>query len=124
MTNPLTMFHEKGLKGQAVSMTRVIAALFAATYCYVLVRNSANAHLIGWPFCVLGVVTLLAVPLQALFVYLQVWFTSSPGQKLLHELLAKVAPALAPNTTATTATTATSTTTTASIDPSDHGAAP
>src|SRR6185295_9925890 len=122
MINPLSMFSEKdGTARGAFSMTRLVAFLFATTYCYVLIKNAANAHVIGWPFCTLGVVVVLAVPLQSLFKYLQVWFTSSPGQKLLHVLLAKVAPtlgALAPNTTATTETsTATTTTSTATAAP-------
>jgi hypothetical protein len=113
MINPFSMFMEKdGTARPFFSMTRVVAFLFAITYCVVLYKNENNAHLIGWPFCSLGVVIVLAVPLQALFKYLQVWFTSSPGQKLLRDLLAKISPSIGqPNTTATIETKATTTTT-------------
>lgn len=88
------------------SMTRVVAFLFALSYCGVLITNAANAHQISWPFCALGIVIVLAVPLQALFKYIQVWFTSSPGQKLVKILLEKVAlsPTVSSSTTIETKT--------------------
>lgn len=85
-----TMFCEKDLKDCPWSMTRVVAFLFALTYCFSTVMYALAGKDIGWPFCVLGVVTVLAVPLQSLFRYLQQLFASSPGQKLLRDLLAKV----------------------------------
>jgi hypothetical protein len=120
MIHPLSMFMEKEAgMAKAFSMTRLVAFMFAFTYCAVLFKNEENAHLIGWPFCSLGVVIVLAVPLQCLFKYLQVWFTSSPGQKLLRELLAKISPALAlpANTTATVETKATTITSVATAPP-------
>lgn len=105
------MFHEKVHDGHPWSMTRVVAFLFALTQCTSMLLYAWRGHEIAWPFCVLGVVTLLAVPLQALFKYLQVWFTSSPGQRLLRDLLAKVSPSLAAGlVTETTATATTATT--------------
>lgn len=93
--NPLTMFSEKDSTYSAshFSMTRVVAFMFAATYCYVLIRNSVNAHAIGWPFCLLGVAALLAVPLQSLFKQLQSWVMTPPGKKVVEALLSKVATA-------------------------------
>jgi hypothetical protein len=119
MIHPLSMFMEKDTGSMKVfSMTRLVAFIFAVTYCFVMYKNAANAHLIGWPFCALGVVIVLAVPLQTLFKYLQTWFTSSPGQRLLRDLLAKFAPSLGlpANTTVRTETTA-ATTTTATTPP-------
>lgn len=71
------------------SMTRVTVILMAVTYCAVLLMNAENSHLIGWPFASLGAVILMAVPFKMLFTYIQQWFTSSPGQKLLLTMLAK-----------------------------------
>lgn len=98
MSNPLSMFHDDDGEW---SMTRVVALLFALTYCLALARYALKAHEISWPFCALGVVTLLAVPLQALFRYIQEWFSSSPGQKLLGALMAKVTT-MATGSTSTT----------------------
>jgi hypothetical protein len=98
VSSPLSAFHDDD--GQW-SMTRTVAWIFALTYCYVLVLNAANSHLMNWPFCVLGVVVLLAVPLQAFFRYLQLWFSSSPGQKLLGTLMEK-AMTVATGSTSTT----------------------
>jgi hypothetical protein len=88
-----SMFKGKDTNGSGVmhwSMTRVVAFMFAVTMCTATIMYARSGKEIGWPFCVLGVVTVLAVPLQGLFDYIQKWFTSSPGQKLLRELLAKV----------------------------------
>ena len=101
MSNPLSMFHEKVEEKETWSMTRVVAFLFAGTYCYATVRYSMGAKDINWPWCALGVVTLLAVPLQALFRYVQEWFSSSPGQKLLGALLEKVTTMAAGSTSTT-----------------------
>lgn len=58
----LTMFREKGDPTRVVSMTRVVAFMFAAVACKALWAGAG----IGWPFAWLATVTLLAVPLQAL----------------------------------------------------------
>ncbi len=71
------------------SMTRVIAFVMGVTYCAVMWKDADNIHLMGYPFMWLGVVVLLAVPLKMLFTYLQEWFSSSPGQKLLLTMMAK-----------------------------------
>jgi hypothetical protein len=103
MSNPLSMFHDDpdadGVRDW--SMTRVVAFLFAMTYCIATVRYAENTKDINWPWCVLGVVTLLAVPLQALFRYIQEWFSSSPDQKLLGTLLEKVTTIAAGSTSTT-----------------------
>lgn len=116
---PLSMFIEKGETPPVLSMTRVVAFIFAVTYCYALILFAQRGKDFGWPFCVLGVVTVLAVPLQAMFKYLQVWFTSSPGQKLLRDLLAKVSGATLTAPAASTTKTEVTTTTAAgaNIDP-------
>ena len=95
------MFHEKTAGGDVWSMTRIVAFLFAGTYCYATIRYAALGKDINWPWCALGVVTLLTVPLQALFKYLQEWFSSSPGQKLLGALMEKVTTMAAGSTSTT-----------------------
>jgi hypothetical protein len=98
MTSPLTMFHDDD---GAWSMTRVVAFVFALTYCAATFRYASGGKEINWPWCALGVVTLLAVPLQALFRYIQEWFSSSPGQKLLGALMEKVTTVVAGSTSTT-----------------------
>lgn len=88
--NPLSMFKEKDGQNDVLSMTRVVAFLFAVTYCYSLVLYAKKGAEFGWPFCVLGVVVTLAVPLQAMFKYLQLWLATSPGQAVLRDLLSKL----------------------------------
>lgn len=89
--HPFSMFSEPDTDPPKLSMTRTVAFLFTLTVCYALVVMARNnhAHDVGWPMCAIAIATLLAVPLQALCKYLQVWFTSSPGQSLLRSLLAK-----------------------------------
>ena len=108
MWHPLSMFSEKdGTEKPFLSMTRVVALMFALTYCYVLIRNSSNAHTIGWPFCTLGVVTLMAVPLQSLFKNVQSWLATPPGKKAIEGLLSKLVPeSIGGGTPSTTVTTA------------------
>lgn len=89
MTNPLSMFHEKGAETERWSMTRVVAFLFAITICSALLLYARGAHEISWPFAVVAIVTLLAVPLQALCRYLQQWIASSPGQAVIKQLAEK-----------------------------------
>lgn len=90
----LSMFKDKDDAGNAAhwSMTRVVAFLAALTINYALITMSRKDHVhdIAWPFCVMYVVTLLAVPLQMMFKFLQVWFTSAPGKLLLKSVLDKV----------------------------------
>lgn len=114
----LSMFKEKDNQADVLhwSMTRVVAFLFALTYCWTLIRYALKAVDIGWPFCALGIATLLAVPLQALFKYLQIWFTTSPGQKLLQTLLSKVSGATLTSPASTTKTEVTTTTAPAAGD--------
>lgn len=71
-------------------MTRVTAFAFAVVYLSALGTYAYRAKEINWPFAVLGVVTLLAVPIQALFAYLQRWLVSQPGQELLATAVHKV----------------------------------
>ena len=93
---------------------RGVAFLFTVTYCAVLWRNAANFHSLGWPACALGVVVVLAVPLQALFKNLQTWVQSPPGKKLVTALLTKLETTVLGGVTSTaSSTTETSTTTTA-----------
>lgn len=94
MNNPLTMFHEKADPRAPYSMTRVIAWLFALTYCGVLLKNVQHAHDIGWPFVALGVVTLLAVPLQALFATLVTWAMTPSGKGLIEAAIVKATSAI------------------------------
>lgn len=106
----MSMFKEKDCEGKGEahwSMTRVVAFLAAMTLNYALIIMSTKDHVhdIAWPFCVMYVVTLLAVPLQMLFKFLQAWFTSAPGKALLKSVLEKVQAsgvALGPLNTATT----------------------
>ena len=60
-------FSEKTHEGFIASMTRVVALLFAVVYCAALLRYASVGQDIGWPFALLGIAVLLAVPLQALF---------------------------------------------------------
>lgn len=92
MSNPLTMFHEKAKEANPWSMTRVVAFMFAVTYCVTLYVYGTKAFAINWPFAVLGVCTLGAVPLQGMLTYLQNWIASAPGRALTAKLLEKVIP--------------------------------
>lgn len=85
-------FQEKGDPG--VSMTRVVAFLFAVVFCTTLLLSArTTATSMGWPFSTLGIVVVLAVPLQALFKSLQTWLATPPGKKLIGTLIEKVATA-------------------------------
>lgn len=87
MMNPLSMFVEKSSTERHWSMTRTVAFMFAVTYCIALYHYAHAAHDITWPFTTLGIVIVLAVPLQALFVFFQTWLESAPGQDVLKELV-------------------------------------
>lgn len=102
-------FEEKPA-GSGISMSRLIAFLFALTFCPVLLLMARGGHDIGWPLCALGVAILLAVPLQALFKTLQSWFATPPGKALFKAMVEKGMTALgavASGTTVSTATTVT-----------------
>jgi hypothetical protein len=92
MIHPLSMFCEKSDPHDQprLSMTRVVAMLFALTVCYAIVLYARAGKDLVWPFVALGIVTLLAVPLQALAKYLQQWVASSPGQALLSACTTKL----------------------------------
>ena len=89
----LSMFKEKE-EGKALhwSMTRVVAFLAAMTLNYAILVMAAKDHVhdIAWPFCVMYIVTLLAVPIMVMFKFLQVWFTSAPAKQLLKKVLAGI----------------------------------
>jgi hypothetical protein len=86
----LSMFHDADGSGEW-SMTRVVAFMFAIVVCLGIVRMGMQDHLhdVGWPFVALGVITLVAVPIQALFRMVEQYLRSKPGGKLLEELLKK-----------------------------------
>ena len=106
MSNPISMFYdEPNADGvREWSMTRVVAFMMAVSYCWVMNKNATNAHLMGYPFMWLGIIILMAVPFKMLFTYIQEWFSSSPGQKLLLTLMAKFSGATLDNTSTTVET--------------------
>lgn len=81
-------FEEKP-KGSGLSMSRVVAFLFTLTYCVTLLTRATVSEM-GWPFACLGIVVVMAVPLQALFKTLQSWLATPPGKKLLDIALTKI----------------------------------
>lgn len=90
-----------------LSMTRIVAFMFAASICFGIVRMSIGGTLgaIGWPFCALGVVTLLAVPLQAFFKFFNTWLKTKPGNKLMAKIAERGAELIGVSPGATTTTT-------------------
>jgi hypothetical protein len=95
-------FEEKA--GGGFSMSRLIAFGFAVTYCYALTlvaRNTGPSTIMGWPYACLGIVVVMAVPLQALFKTLQSWFATEPGKALIQTLLGKVGSAIETKMTTT-----------------------
>ena len=91
----LSMFKEKECDKdgkQSWSMTRVVAFFAAVTlnYALVIMANKDHVHDIAWPFCVMYVITLLAVPVQALFKMVQTYLTTGPGQSLLKSVIEKI----------------------------------
>lgn len=87
MSSPFSAFHDDD---GAWSMTRTIAFVFAIVVSSAIIIYACKVHEIGWPLTMLGISAMFAVPIQAFFRYLQEWFSSSPGQKLLGSLLSKV----------------------------------
>ena len=86
------MFEEKP-SGSGVSMSRVIALMFAITYCYSLTlaaRNTGPTSIVGWPFSCLGIVVVMSIPLQSLFKTLQSWLATAPGKALIQTLVGKI----------------------------------
>lgn len=107
----LSMFKEKDCEGRHTScwsMTRVVAFISAVVLNGVLFTMARNNHVhdIAWPFCVMFVVTLLAVPIQSLFKMVQAWLNTGPGKKLLNSMIEKATVAIgvsaAPSTTVET----------------------
>lgn len=92
----LSMFYDKNSDGEHFSMTRLIAFMFGVVYLYALIVYAQGKTTVNWPFAALGVVTLLAVPIQAIFAYLQKWIASQPGQELLTTAIHKVEESLLP----------------------------
>ena len=90
--------------GSGISMSRVIALMFAITYCYALTlaaRNTGPTSIVGWPFACLGIVVVMSVPLQALFKTLQSWLSTTPGKALIQTLVTKAAGSLETKMTTT-----------------------
>lgn len=88
-------FDEKGDGSKAPSMTRIVAFLFTLVYCATLLISArSSATSMGWPFATLGIVVVLAVPLQALFRSLQSWLKTPSGKKVLDALIAKATAAV------------------------------
>jgi hypothetical protein len=101
--HPFAMFEEKPV-GSGISMSRVIALMFAITYCYSLTlaaRNNGPTTIVGWPYACLGIVVVMAVPLQALFKTLQSWFSTAPGKALIQTLVNKAATGIETKMTTT-----------------------
>lgn len=94
MTSISSAFKDKNAEGQHYSMTRVTAFFFAVVYLSALATYAYRAKEINWPFAVLGVVTLLAVPIQALFGFLGQWISSREGRELLSTAVHKVEESL------------------------------
>lgn len=71
-----------------LSMTRLVAFMFAVVICMGITRMSVQnqLHAIGWPFAAVAITTMLAVPLQALFKTLGEWFKSKPGAELVKKI--------------------------------------
>jgi hypothetical protein len=88
----LSMFRDKTAPGMPYSMTRVVSCLFALTVCASLLLYARGKAQVGWPFAALGIVTLMAVPLQAMWAMLVKYFTSRPGEALLGQVIEHVAP--------------------------------
>src|SRR5688572_25550075 len=94
MRNPLSMFYESSPDGNGDwSMTRTVAWMFAVTMCYAIVRMATqdHAHDMGWPFVALGIVTLLAVPVQAFFKFFNSWMKTRPGTAFFKKVVEGVA---------------------------------
>lgn len=71
-----------------LSMTRLVAFMFAIVICdgIRIMARKDHLHDVGWPFVALGIVTLVAVPLQAFFKFFNTWLKTKPGAKLLEKL--------------------------------------
>ena len=101
--NPFAMFEEKPV-GSGISMSRVIALMFAVTYCYALTlvaRNTGPSTIMGWPYACLGIVVVMSIPLQSLFRTIVSWFATPPGKALMQTLIGKAGSALETKITTT-----------------------
>jgi hypothetical protein len=96
VTKLLTLFKEKNSGGDHYSMTRGVAFMFTIVYLVTLWTYATKAIPINWAFATLGCVVLLAIPIQAIFAYLQQWISSQPGQDLLTTAIHKVEESLMP----------------------------
>ena len=109
---------EEKPRGSGISMSRVIALMFAITYCYSLTlaaRNTGPTSIVGWPFSCLGIVVVMSVPLQSLFKTLVSWFATAPGKALIQTLVTKATAGIE------TKLTTTSTVATGATPPADSG---
>jgi hypothetical protein len=90
MSNPLSMFYEPNT--HEWSMTRVVAWCFMITICRAMwvMANHDHLHDVGIPFAAIAIVTLLAVPVQAMFKAVVTWLKSKPGSDLIHKLVSKI----------------------------------
>jgi predicted Co/Zn/Cd cation transporter (cation efflux family) len=121
MINPFSMFTEKQGAGTPLSMTRVVAFVFAITYCIALTTYAQKAFAINWPFAALGIITLLAVPLQSIFTYLREYIASTPGRALLAQAIEHFVPGPIGTTVASTVERTSSRITTTDTAPKDAG---
>src|SRR5690348_1332576 len=90
MIHPLSMFHDKNQDDAPWSMTRVVDFLFALAYLSALETFAFRGKEINWPFAALGVMVLLAVPVQALLSFLGQWIASREGRDLLTTAVHKI----------------------------------
>jgi hypothetical protein len=71
-------------RGGAWSAGRFVAIMFALTYNVTLIRLGAAGLNIGWPWATLGIVILLAIPMQK-------WLSSEKhGPELVKALIGRI----------------------------------
>jgi drug/metabolite transporter (DMT)-like permease len=105
----LTMFHDKNAPNAPFSMTRVVAFLFTLVFLLTLWTYANKAIPINWPFATLGCVVLLAIPIQAIFAYLQKYIETKSGRALLDKLVQNFVPAASSTVASTVSSTVTTT---------------
>lgn len=75
---------DKERDGRPWSAGRIVALLFAVTYNLTLLRLGDKGVNIGWPWATLGIVVLLAIPIQK-------WLSSPKhGPELVKLLLSRI----------------------------------
>lgn len=118
--SPFSVFHEKAKDGDSWSMTRVVAFLFAVSVCYSIFVYASKGAALGWPFVALGIVTLMAVPIQMMFRAFTAWAQTREGAAMVRKAGFALAEKFAPNLASTVESivSATSTTTTTPTPPS------